>query len=30
MIGIVLNDLRTTWADSAEFYNYRVYYGRRE
>jgi capsular exopolysaccharide synthesis family protein len=28
--GIVINDLRATWMDTADFYHYRVYYGRKE
>lgn len=28
--GIVINDLRASWAESADFYHYRTYYGRKE
>ncbi len=28
--GIVINDLRASWMDSADFYHYRIYYGRKE
>ncbi|MFC1454344.1 polysaccharide biosynthesis tyrosine autokinase, partial [Verrucomicrobiota bacterium] len=28
--GMVINDLRASWMDTADFYHYRVYYGRKE
>ena len=28
--GIIINDLRASWMDPADFYHYRVYYGKKE
>lgn len=30
LVGIVINDLRASWADHAEFFHYHTYYGRKE
>ncbi len=30
LVGIVLNDVQSSWADRTDFYSYRIYYGRKE